>query len=95
MQVSTQYFNINLTKFDQTNVKGENIFSFQVWGRVSFFQISRKENVITPILLLLLLLLLLLIIDFSFSSKLIKTLHIPFYFIYRIYIFFYLYVSFF
>ena len=79
MQVSTQYFNINLTKFGQTNVKGENIFSFQVWGRVSFLQTSRKENVITPKLLLLLLLLLLLIIDFSFSSKLIKTLHIPFY----------------
>ena len=29
-QVSTQYFNINLTKFGPTNVKGENIFSFQV-----------------------------------------------------------------
>ena len=81
MQVSTQYFNINLTKFGQTNVKGENIFSFQVWGRVSFLQTSRKRNVITSILLLLLLLLSLplLIIDFSFSSKLIKTLHIPFY----------------
>ena len=61
--------------------KGENIFSFQVWSRVSFLQISRKENVITPMLLLLLLmlLLLLLIIYFSFSFKLIKTLHIPFY----------------
>ena len=35
-QVSTQYFNINLTNFGQTNVKGENIFSFQVWSRVSF-----------------------------------------------------------
>ena len=34
MQVSTQYFNINLTKFGQTNVNGENIFSFQVWGSV-------------------------------------------------------------
>ena len=77
MQVSTQYFNINLTKFSQTNVKGENIISFQVWGRGSFLQISRKRNVITSILLLLLLLLL--IIDFSFSSKLIKTLHIPLY----------------
>ena len=40
-QVSTQYFNINLTKFGQTNVKGENIFSFQVWGSVSFLQILR------------------------------------------------------
>ena len=78
MQVSTQYFNINLTKFGQTNVKVENIFSFQVWGKVSFLQTSRKGNLITSILLLLLLLLLL-IIDFSFSSKLIKTLHIPFY----------------
>ena len=77
MQVSAQYFNINLTKFGQTNVKGENSFSFQVWDRVLFTQTSRKGNVITPILLLLLLLLL--IIDFSFSSKLIKTLHIPFY----------------
>ena len=81
MQVSTQYFNINLTKFGQTNVKSENIFSFQVWDRVSFLQTSRNRNVITTILLLLLslLLLLLLIIDFSFSSELIKTLHIPFY----------------
>ena len=34
MQVSTQYFNISLTKFGQTNVNGENIFSFQVWGSV-------------------------------------------------------------
>ena len=75
MQVSTQYFNINLTKFGQTNVKGENIFSFQVWSRVSFLQTSRKGNVITPIFLSLLLL----IIDFSFSFKLIKTLHIHFY----------------
>ena len=81
MQVSTQYFNINLTKFGQTNVKGENIFSFQVWSRVSFLQTSRKGNVITPMLLLLslMLLLLLLIIYFSFSFKLIKILHIPFY----------------
>ena len=79
--------NINLTKFGQTNVKDENIFSFQVWGRVSFPQTLRKGNVMTPILLLLLillllfllLLLLLLIIDFSFSFELIKTLHIPFY----------------
>ena len=76
MQVSTQYFNINLTKFGQTNVNGENSFSFQVWGRVLFLQTSRKRNVIAPTLFLLLLLL---IIDFSFSSKLIKTLHIPFY----------------
>ena len=61
MQASPQYININLTKFGQTNVKGENIFSFQVWGRVSFLQTSRKGNVITPIVLLLLLLLLLFI----------------------------------
>ena len=78
MQVSTQYFNINLTKFGQTNVKGEKIFSFQVWGRVLFLQTSRKGNVIAPTLFLLLLLLLL-IIDFSFSFKLIKILHISFY----------------
>ena len=41
-QVSTQYFNINLTKFGQTNVKDENIFSLQVRGGVSFLQTLRR-----------------------------------------------------
>ena len=38
MQVSTQYFNINLTKFGQTNVKGENIFPFKFGIECHFFK---------------------------------------------------------
>ena len=41
-------FNINLTKFGQLNVKGESVFSLQVWGGVSFPQTLRERSVITP-----------------------------------------------
>ena len=42
-------FNINLTKFGQSDVKGGRIFFLQVWDEVSFPQISRERNVITPL----------------------------------------------
>ena len=53
-------FNINLTKINQTDFRGGGgkdfffffFFSFQVWGKVSFVQISKKESVITPNLFL-------------------------------------------
>ena len=47
-------FNINLTKTNQTDFRGGGgkdfffFFSFQVWGKVSFVQISKKGSVITP-----------------------------------------------
>ena len=37
-QVSPQYFNINLTKFGQTNVKGEIFFPFKFGVVCHFFK---------------------------------------------------------
>ena len=45
--VSTQNFNVNLTKFVQSDVKGKNIFFLQIWSGVSSLQTSKEEIVIT------------------------------------------------